>query len=236
MAAEGVKECRIFGFHDRVYGEDLAACVTLEPGASFDEAAVRGYVKSRVGSYKTPKHFFVYEAFPLNANGKIDQRSLHTDMLRCLRRMELNGELEKGVRIAALSIKNSTYGIVPVAAMLEEYALCLGFEARKAARIRLAAEETLTMRVNETARDIGDIDLELLCFHDHLRLTCTDAGLSLDEDPTPEQCMSRAIVLRMVDDSMMKQLPNGRYIVSLDFLYDKEFDVRDFLMQHERIG
>ena len=235
VAIPCVKECRIFGFHDRVYGENLAACVTVTPGMVFDEATVRKTLKARVGSYKTPVHFVVYDAFPLNANGKVDQRALHTDLLNRLRRMELKNELNKGVVIMSMSLKNSTYGIGPVTEMMSGYAQVLGFDRRKANRIRLAVEETLTMRINETARDIGDIHLSILCCNGYLRVVCTDAGMTEDADREDIRRTSTAILVRMADDVSMKLLESGQYETRMDFTYNQDFSIEDFLMAHERV-
>ena len=81
MSHPSIGACRIFGYKDRIYGENLGACVTLAPGASFDEAEIKAYMKKKVGSYKSPVYYFVFKEFPLNANGKIDQRNLHIEMV-----------------------------------------------------------------------------------------------------------------------------------------------------------
>ena len=226
----------MFGYHDRVYGENLGACITLKPGENFDETGARKLMRKAVGSYKSPVFYFIYDEFPLNANGKVDQRRLHTDMLTRLRRLQLAEELEKGVTIARLSIKNSTFGITPVASLLEQYAENLGFDQRKAARIRLAMEEALSMRINETANDISNIDIGLECFSGFLRVTTTDAFMVENRERAEINRLSAAIILRMVDDVTQKQLDNGQYMVRMDFTYDQEFNVQDFLLHHERIG
>ena len=236
LGIPGVKECRVFGYRDRVYGENLGACVTLQPGAAFDEADAKKRMRKAVGSYKSPVFYFIYDSFPLNANGKVDQRALHTDMLTRLRRLQLAEELEKGVTIAGLSVKNSTFSITPVASMLEQYAENLGFNPRKAARIRLAVEEALSLRVNETAQDVRNIDVELQCFGGYLRVTTTDACMSAEPGREEADRLSMAIILRMVDDVTTRQLDNGQYMVRMDFIYDKDFNVQDFLLHHERIG
>ena len=128
-----VKECRIFGFKDRLYGENLGACVRLEEGANFDEKSARKYLREKLGSFKVPAYFFIYDTFPLNTTGKIDQRTLNTDMLKRLRKMELDDELEKGVSVLEVGIKNTSYAITTLAAMIEDYALAFGSSTRKPA-------------------------------------------------------------------------------------------------------
>ena len=47
--------------------------------------------------------------------------------------------------------------------------------------------------------------------------------------------MASAVLLSLVDDCSMKRLDNGKYQVMVDFVYEKDFDIKDFLMQHEPI-
>ena len=235
MSHPSIGACRIFGYKDRIYGENLGACVTLAPGAAFDEAEIKAYMKEKVGSYKSPVYYFVFKEFPLNANGKIDQRSLHIEMLRRLHRLILEGKLEKGIRIISMSIKNSTYNITPASAVFEECALNLGFTREKALAIRQSVEEILIMRVNETAEDIGDIDISLDYMQNCLRITVTDSDMERNPDLEEQRKMASAVLLTLVDDCSMKRLDNGKYQVMIDFVYDKDFDIKDFLMQHEPI-
>ena len=134
-----------------------------------------------------------------------------------------------------MSVKNSTYNVTPVAAMFEECALNLGFSKRKAMKIRQAVEEILLMRVNETAYDIGDIEIALHYMQNHLRITVTDSDMDTDPDREQQRKIASAIVLRFVDDCSMERLENGQYQVRIDFAYDEDFDIKDFLMKHETI-
>lgn len=85
LKEEGIEACRVFGFEDRLYGENLGACITLKDGMTFNEKEVREHLKEKLGSFKVPAFFFVFDLFPLNATGKIDQRSLHMQMLSRIR-------------------------------------------------------------------------------------------------------------------------------------------------------
>ena len=80
MSHPSIGACRIFGYKDRIYGENLGACVTISPGETFDEESLKKYMKQKVGSYKSPVYYFVFDEFPLNANGKVDQRNC---ILKC---------------------------------------------------------------------------------------------------------------------------------------------------------
>lgn len=235
MSHPSVGNCRVFGYKDRIYGENIGACVTLAPGAVFDEAEVRRYVKEKIGSYKSPVYYFVFDSFPLNANGKINQRELHIEMLRRLHRLLLEDKLEKGIQIITMSVKNSMFNITPVAAMFEECSINLGFSRNKALKIRQAVEELLLLRINETSDDIGDIDVALHYYQSFLRITVTDCGLEIDPSADEQQKMAFAIMLNLADDCNMERLDDGRYQVRLDFTYDKDFSITDFLLRHEKI-
>ncbi len=236
MSHPSVVACRIFGYRDRIYGENLAACVTVAQGETFSVEEIKKYMKKKVGSYKSPAYYFVYEAFPLNANGKIDQRNLHIDMLRRLHKLRLEGKLEKGIQIIRITMKNTTYNITPVSALFEECVLNLGCSRDKGMTIRLAVEEALNMRVNEKAEDIGDIDIGLYYMQTCLRITVTDNDMEGDPIREDQRRMAWAILLRLVDDCKMQRLENGKNQVVIDFSYDKDFDIKDFLVDHEPIN
>ena len=233
MSHPSIAACKVFGYKDRIYGENLGACVTLAPGAKFDEDDLRRYAKEKLGSYKSPVYYFVFDDFPLNANRKIDQLALHVEMLRRLHRLLISGKLDKGLQVISVSIKNSTYNITPVATMLEECALNLGFNPKKAAKIRQAVEETLIIFVTEMTEDVGNIDINLFYTHSCLRIIITDSNAVNENGRAEEIKLSSAIVLRLVDDCEKKILGDGKTQIRLDFTYDKDFDIKEFLMQHE---
>ncbi len=236
MSHPSVASCRIFGYKDRIYGENLGACIVLAPGETFDEEALKKYMKEKVGTYKSPVYYFVFDQFPLNANGKIDQRNLHIEMLRRLHRLILEGKLENGIRIISTSVKNSTYSISPVAAMFEEFALNLGFSRQKALKIRQAVEEMLIACVNETSDDVGDIEVMLQCMQNTLRISFTITEVKETDERKKNYKIASTIILKLVDDWEYKQLDGVRHFVSVDFTYDKDFDIKDFLLQHEPLN
>ncbi len=233
----GVKECKVFGFKDRLYGENLGACIRLEEGAKFDENAARKYLRDKIGSFKVPAYFFIYDAFPLNATGKIDQRTLHTDMLKRLRKMELDDELEKGVRVLEVGIKNTSYAIIPLVSMVEKYALAFGFNSKRAARIRLACEEMLTERILNAFEDVGDIYLYCTCLRDFMRITFEDSGQLYDFEKQRKKSDSAKIISFVADDmSITRKRDSNMTSYNLDFIYSSDFDVTEFLASHERLA
>ena len=51
----GVQDCAVFGIPDEEYGEQLAAYIELQEGATQTEDAVRSWLRARVAGYKVPK-------------------------------------------------------------------------------------------------------------------------------------------------------------------------------------
>jgi len=56
--------------------QQLVAYLVALPGASADVTALRLRLRAALPDYMMPAHFVVLDAFPLNANGKLDRRAL----------------------------------------------------------------------------------------------------------------------------------------------------------------
>lgn len=76
MAHPSVKDCAVIGVPDEKWGESVMAIIELKPGASFDEAELIAFCKSRLGSLKAPKQAKVCEVLPRSAVGKVQKREL----------------------------------------------------------------------------------------------------------------------------------------------------------------
>jgi len=68
----GVIEVVTFAMPDEKYGEDVAAAVVLHPGTTTDD--LTEHARARLASFKIPKRFFVTEAIPKTATGKVQRR------------------------------------------------------------------------------------------------------------------------------------------------------------------
>jgi len=72
-----VATAAVVGVPHRELGEEIAAAVTLKPGASATEDELREFVKERVAAYKYPRIVWVTSDLPLTATGKIMKREIH---------------------------------------------------------------------------------------------------------------------------------------------------------------
>ena len=72
-----VKEAAVFGIPDEKWGELVAAAVVLRPGTSLSEEELKQYCRTRIASYKVPRHIeFMAEELPKSGSGKILKRVL----------------------------------------------------------------------------------------------------------------------------------------------------------------
>src|ERR1700744_3049850 len=72
-----VKEAAVFGIPDEKWGELVAAAIVLFPGTDLSIDAVQRYCKTRIASFKIPRHIeFVTGELPKSGSGKILKRIL----------------------------------------------------------------------------------------------------------------------------------------------------------------
>jgi long-chain acyl-CoA synthetase len=76
LSLRGVRDCAVFGIPDDEFGEALAAHVELHDGARLTADAVRGHVRSRLATYKTPRVVEFSDSLPREDSGKIFKRRL----------------------------------------------------------------------------------------------------------------------------------------------------------------
>ncbi len=234
MEESAIREVKVLGAPHPIWGESVEACVVLR-GDSFDEDALRTSLRKRLAAYKIPSHFFIYSAFPLNVNGKLDQRLLKADMLGRLRKAYIDHALDDGLRVARIQIRNRDYAISPVCDMIQGLAEQLGFMGRRVQRIRLAVEEMITERIANAYAADGDIGLDALLMPQWLRIRFTDSGKPYRLD-RKDSSLSAKIILGNVDAYSFSKTQENRAEYCLDWQYAEYFDVRGYLLSHQEAG
>lgn len=72
-----VAEADAAGFHDRVLGERVCACVALRPGATLTLPELVAYLREKgIATYKLPEKLLVLERLPRNPIGKVARQAL----------------------------------------------------------------------------------------------------------------------------------------------------------------
>jgi fatty-acyl-CoA synthase len=79
-----VGEAQVVGVPSRRYGEEVMAWVRPAPGACCTEEELAGFCRSRLASFKVPRHWKFVDAFPMTVTGKIQKfrlRDMAVEML-----------------------------------------------------------------------------------------------------------------------------------------------------------
>jgi long-chain acyl-CoA synthetase len=71
-----VLEAAVIGIPHPALGEEVAAAVTLRPGAVCSADELRAYAKDRVAAYKYPRHVWLTDGLPKGPTGKLLKREI----------------------------------------------------------------------------------------------------------------------------------------------------------------
>ena len=228
---DNIREAKVMGAPHPIYGESVEACITMtDGGKSFDQEAIKKALRAKIARFKVPSHIFLYDSFPLNVNGKLDQRALHADMLTRLLRLSVDEELAGGVTVFDMVVKNSSYAIVPVTSLVSDLAASIGFSKRRVASVRLAVEEMLTERITDAYSAAGDIRVRIILMPEWLRISFSDSGAEYFIDKRRDTSMSAVIILKAVDN-FYTDYPDGKPVYCMDFLYEQDINIQEFLMK-----
>jgi acyl-CoA synthetase (AMP-forming)/AMP-acid ligase II len=72
----GVETAAAVGVPHPIYGEEVAAFVTMRPGVKIDFNDLKQFCLKRLSPFKSPKNFFELEELPKGPNGKIQRLKL----------------------------------------------------------------------------------------------------------------------------------------------------------------
>lgn len=82
---ERIAEVKVFGAPHPIWGESIEACIVPAKGADVTDGELKSFLSEVIAPFKIPSHFFRYEVFPINANGKLNQQALKMSMLEKLK-------------------------------------------------------------------------------------------------------------------------------------------------------
>ena len=226
-----ISEAKVLGAPHPILGESVEACITLkDKTATFDQNAARAALMDYLPRFKVPSHIYCYDSFPLLTNGKIDVRGLRASMLNKIVRGRFDEELSDGIRVFDLVIRSMRYSIPPVSSMLSELAEFAGFSPSYTKRVMLAVEEMLAERAMDAYETVGDIHVRLTLWQEYLRISFSDDGSEYFIDKRKETSMNAKIILGSVDN-FRTLYKNGKPVYCMDFLYEKDMDILDFLIK-----
>ena len=79
-----IAQVAVLGVPDERMGEVGVACVIMKAGRQFDAKALHTWCRDNMANYKVPRHFLAFDAFPLNASGKVLKKDLKVQVLERL--------------------------------------------------------------------------------------------------------------------------------------------------------
>ncbi|AQQ08520.1 Long-chain-fatty-acid--CoA ligase [Sedimentisphaera cyanobacteriorum] len=71
-----IRNVQVVGVPNEKYGEEVGAFVILEEGSDAKPEDIRDFAKTKIARYKSPKHIFIVDEFPMTASGKIQKYKL----------------------------------------------------------------------------------------------------------------------------------------------------------------
>ena len=80
-----IADVKVMGAPDDFWGETVEAAIILKQGTTFDSESFKEKLRTKLAKHKIPDHFFIYEQFPLLANGKIDAVNLKKEIAEKVR-------------------------------------------------------------------------------------------------------------------------------------------------------
>lgn len=232
-AVPGVREVKVFGAADELYGENIHACLTLTPGSGLTEERLRKELTGKIPRFRMPVNFFIYDAFPLKANGKLDACALLTMMLKRLDAQKIEEDIVNGIRVFSLETMRRRNIIGPAVQSVPAVLSNLGFSKTKIGRIELCLEELLAERTDVKYIGSGWLKVECRLFRDFVRFCYRDdePGMPFAKaEGSPEKAAGAKIVTKLADRIGSVPLEGGCYEYDLDFLYDLEFDAEGSLL------
>ena len=229
-AIPGVREVKVFGAPDELYGENIHACLTLAPGAEPDEASIRKALTGKIPRFRMPVNFFIFDTFPLKANGKLDACALYAMMLRRLDARKIDEDIVNGIKVFSIEAMRRRNIILQAVKTVPAILSNLGFSAEKIRRIQLCVEELLAERTETGYIGSGNLRVEFRLFREFIRLGYKD------DNPEPpfahvgeslEKAAGARIVTKFADRISTAMTEDGYREYNLDFLYDLGFDVEE---------
>lgn len=229
---DGVREVKVLGAPSSVYGESIEACVTLDPEAELSEDKLKAALKGKLSVFRTPAHFFLFDRFPVKANGKPDVCALKIQMLGMFNLRRIEEDIESGISVLSISAKSQRCIIEPICLAISDIVKALGFGKKKADRIVHCFEEILLERSKDAYMESGDMCFELLLLRDRLRVRFSDERaepLFGDPHERSKQSYSVKIILAMTDSIRVETSGDKKTVYDLDFTYDNDFDPKAYL-------
>ena len=80
-----VNDVQVIGVPSEAYGEEVMACIVLEPGSTATEEDILEFCRTRIAKHKVPRYIRFVDEFPMNAAGKILKYQMRDEAVEYLK-------------------------------------------------------------------------------------------------------------------------------------------------------
>ncbi len=205
-------------------GESVMACVVPKPGVTVTESQIREALTGRLSTFKIPEFVFFYHRFPLNENGKLDQRRLKVDELELCYNRRLGEEGKKGATALRISVANCDLYIEPTKEYIRTVVERIGGNDELIRRITDSAEKIMNLRKALSPDEEDMIEICLSFENWNLVLQYMEDGMShvLVRRKTDSECLQEFAGLS--DKASLQETENGGSIFRLEFALEDCFN------------
>jgi len=82
IALDGVQDAAAVGLPDPHSGEKVVVAVVMQPGATFDAAAMRATLRGSLAAYKVPREIIQLDELPRNLIGKVLRKQVREQLVQ----------------------------------------------------------------------------------------------------------------------------------------------------------
>ncbi len=228
---EGVREVKVFGTPNYLTGEAVQACVVMNKGFTFDVDDIKQRLKGKISSFKIPENIFEFESFPVNANGKLDQRTLKDIVIRKTFAAFFNEMLcKEGIYIGSMVIPNISFMENSVSQFVKSIAQKLNFSDTRIEHMCKSVSAMFMERISSSCNDMWELSIKIKLLKKSLRIEFSDSGERYFSDKKPLSNESASTILKYVDNFSIVSGEKDKNVYCIDFNYDYDFDAADFII------
>jgi acyl-CoA synthetase (AMP-forming)/AMP-acid ligase II len=75
-----IRDVQVIGLPDGKYGEEVCACVVLQPGEQASADEIRDFCRGEIAHFKVPRYVRLLDSFPMTVTGKVQKFMLRQMM------------------------------------------------------------------------------------------------------------------------------------------------------------
>ena len=224
-----LKEIQVFGLNHPTYGKTAVVAVVPWDLSLFDEKETLRILRKKMPEEKAPSYLFAMESFPRLPNEKVDLNTLAARLRkRYLDRM-IEDMAAQGIPILSMTMKASVHILPPLSDMIRGLSGKLGFSAGRVDSIVNGAREALKQSIWSNPGSLNELRMEIILFSDRMSISTIGLGNDYVQKNYKQIWNHFSEVLEQADDFYLEQEKDKAPYIRLDYLYENEAAVEDYL-------